>query len=70
MEHFYKLMVEIDVLQVIKLLKHKMAWIVKDVTAGMFARSLVKTFKCNTIMKIFSWMYFITNVHASLIKGI
>src|SRR5690606_18476373 len=63
-------MVDVDVLQIIKLLQYEMAWVVKDIAACVFSGRFPESLKGHTIVKVFTRMAFITNINARVIKGV
>ena len=63
-------MVEINVLQIIQLLKHEMAWVIEDVATRMFFCRFPKALKRNSIVQVFARMYFIAKVDSRLVKGV
>src|SRR5690606_13488686 len=63
-------MVDVDVLQIIKLLQYEMAWVVKDIAACVFSGRLPESLKGHTIVKVFTRMDFITNINTCFIKGV
>src|SRR5687767_11755490 len=70
MEHFYKRMIEVDVLQVIQLLEYKMAWIIQDVAARVLFSCFPKALKRNSIVQVLTRVYLITKIDSSFIEGI
>src|SRR4029450_13375320 len=70
MEHLYKLVIEVYVLQIIQLLKNKVAGIVKNITARMFAGCFPESFERGAIVQGFARVYFITKVDTGFIKCI
>src|SRR5690606_5534114 len=68
MEHFDVRMIEINVLQIVQLLQHKMTWIVQDVYTWMVPRLFQKPFESDAIMQILTGVYLVAHIHSSLVK--
>src|SRR5208282_6200089 len=69
-KHFNSRMVEIDKLQVVELLQHKMAGIVKQVAAGMLAHTFQEHFKRRAIVQILPRVNFKTKIDPGIVKRI
>src|SRR5690606_20875597 len=69
-EHLNERMINIDVLQVIELLKHKVARVVKDIAARMIVGRFEETLKRHAIVQVFTGVNFITQIHSCLIKSV
>src|SRR5690606_33309019 len=69
-EHLDKLMIEVDVLEIIEMLQHKVARVVENVRARMFACSFPEALERHAIVKIFARVNFIANINACLVESI
>ena len=69
-ERLDALVVKINELQVVKLLQHKMARIVIDVGTRMVVQMLQKHLESSAVIKVFSRMQFVANVHARLVERV
>ena len=70
MEGFDEFVIVVNVFNIVQLLKYKMAWVIKYIYSFMIASSFEKPFKGDPIVKVFTRMYFVTNVNTIFIKGI
>src|SRR5690606_17087622 len=67
-ERFDKLMVMIDISDIIQLLQYKMTWIVQDIHPFMVSGSGQKPFKGIPIVQVLPRMDLITDIYPFLIK--
>src|ERR1700731_1137504 len=58
-KHFNPAVIQVDELQIIKLLQHEMTWVKKHVAPRMIAAALQKHFKRDAIVQIFAGMDFV-----------
>src|SRR5699024_1100751 len=69
-KHINFVVINIDKLQIIHALQHKMAGIVQNFYPRMVAGGFQKAFIGNAIVQVFAGMNFVANVYAALFKGI
>src|SRR5436853_3221348 len=69
-KHLDAAVVQVDELQVIKLLQHEMARVVENIASWMFSHPLEKHFKRGPIVQILARMNLKAQVHARFIKCI
>src|ERR1700678_321922 len=69
-EHFYSRVIQIDVLQVIQLLQHEVAWVIKKIAARMPLEPIQKHFEGRTIVNVFAGMNFETCIYIVLVEHI
>jgi hypothetical protein len=67
MKHPDPFVVVLDEGQVIKTLQHKMGWVEENLSPGMMAGERQKTFECDSVMKVFARMQFVSKVHTEFI---
>src|SRR5258708_21876217 len=67
-KHLDARVIEIDVLQIIKLLQNKMAGIKEDVAARMIAGALEKHFERHAVVQVFARMNLEAEIHSSSVK--
>src|SRR5690242_15350665 len=70
MEHLYEGMIEVNVLQIVKLLEHEVTGIVQNVAARVLASRLPESLESNPVVKVFARMDLITDVDTCLVKGV
>src|SRR5262249_10082721 len=63
-------MIEIDELQIVKLLKDEMAWVEQDVAAFVSADAIEEHLERHTVMKVFAGVQLETQVDARRVKSV
>src|SRR5690606_23586235 len=70
MEHLDPFVINIDKLNIIQALKQEMAGIIQYIGTGVVADMFQKPLKSNPVVKVLSWMKFITQVIPVFLKCI
>ena len=68
MERLDALVIDIDEIEMLELLQHKMAWVVKNIGANVVLHLIEEHFESRPVMQILARVQFIANIDAVAIE--